>query len=173
MSRIGRSAIALARAEKLAWTKTARSRARSLPGSPLHENKGVAQPPVCLDLPQVAQALASRCLPVMVFSLAFRGFRDIVSLETSKRLQGEFDCTSNSTKLPQKPFSACICEAGTEKRGAPQLTPSLSGVLRSSCPGRTHRRGAVGRHGPVPGRLEELCQLPSVRGRRFSAATAM
>src|ERR1700679_2750025 len=109
----------------------------------------------------------------MVFSLAFRGFRDIVSLETSKRLQGEFDCTSNSIKLPQKPFSACICEAGTEKRSALQLTPSLPAVLRSGGPVRTHRRRAVGGHGPVPGRLEELCQWPSVRGRRFSAATAM
>ena len=159
---------------------------RSSPGpKQLDQEQGPCLAPLCtktrewpnrqsvLTCHKSAQALAGRCLPVMVFSLAFRGFRDIVSLETSKRLQGEFDCTSNSTKLPQKPFSACICEAGTEKRGAPQLTPSLPGVLRSGCPCRTHRRGAVGRHGPVPGRSEELCQLPSVRGRRFSAATAM
>ena len=59
-----------------------------------------------------AQALAGRCLPVMVFSLAFRGFRDIVSLETSKRLQGEFDCTSNR--------GTCKIRLSDEKAGQPE-----------------------------------------------------
>jgi hypothetical protein len=110
-----------------------------------------------------AKTLASRFLPVMVFSLKFRGFRDIRSLETIKQLLAGFiapaivqNCDKN---LPMLEFEKQTLRSAAFANNR-QFSPGSSLRLPTSYPSS----GSVGRHSPALERLGGGVNCPQSEG---------